>query len=57
MSHNYWAEAISIVIYIMNMTPTIAIDDVMPQESFTGKKLDLLHLKVFGNIAYVHVPD
>ena len=28
-----------------------------PEEKYAGKKPDLLHLKVFGCIAYVHVPD
>ena len=27
-----------------------------PKERFTSKKLDASHLKVFGCIAYVHVP-
>ena len=27
------------------------------EESFTGKKPDLSHLKVFGCLAYVHAPD
>jgi len=28
-----------------------------PEEKFIGKKPDVSHLKVFGCIAYVHVPD
>ena len=28
-----------------------------PEERFIGKKPDVSHLKVFGCIAYVHVPD
>jgi hypothetical protein len=28
-----------------------------PEEKFTGKKPDVSHLRVFGCIAYVHVPD
>ena len=42
----------------MNRTPTAAIHDAMPEERFTSKKSDdLSHFKVFGCIAYVHVPD
>ena len=55
--HTYWAEAVSTAVYIMNRTPTAAVHDVTPEEKFTGVKLDLSHLKVFGCIAYVHVPD
>jgi hypothetical protein len=28
-----------------------------PRDKFIGKKLYASHLKVFGYIAYVHVPD
>ncbi len=28
-----------------------------PKEKFIGKKPDVSHLRVFGCIAYVHVPD
>ena len=35
----------------------MAIHNVTPKEKCTGKKLDLSHIKVFGCIAYVHVPD
>ena len=55
--HTYWAEAVSIAVYIMNKTPTAAVHDVTPEEKFTSVKPDLSHLKVFGCIAYVHVPD
>ena len=41
----------------MNRTPTAAIHGMTPKEMFTGKKPDLSHLKVFGCLAYVHVPD
>ena len=41
----------------MNRTPTTAIHGMTPEEKFTGKKPDLSHLKVFGCLAYVHIPD
>jgi len=53
----FWAKAIAIIVYIMNQTPTIAVDGMTPEEKFTGKKPDVSHLKVFGCIAYVHVPE
>ena len=57
MPHCYWVEAVSTGVYIMNKTPTTVVHDVMPEEKFSGRKPDLTHLKVFGCIAYVHVPD
>ena len=56
MPHYYWIEAM-FAIYIMNRTPIATMHDVTLEEKFTGVKPDLSHLKVFGCIAYVHVPD
>ena len=44
-------------IYIMNWAPTIAVHDQTPKESFTGRKPDYSHLRVFGCICYVDIPD
>ncbi|MCO5589071.1 hypothetical protein L7F22_043036 [Adiantum nelumboides] len=41
----------------MNMTPTVVVHDMTPEEKFIGKKPDVLHFKVFGCTAYVHVPN
>jgi hypothetical protein len=41
----------------MNQTPIVAVHDMTLEEKFTGKKPYVLHLRVFGCIAYVHVPD
>ena len=57
MPHHYWAEVVNTAVYIMNRTPTAAVHDVTPEEKYSGKKPDLSHLKVFGCIAYVHIPD
>ena len=57
MSHCYCAKVVSTAVYIMNKTPTAAVHDVTPKEKFSSRKRDLSHLKVFGCIAYVHVPD
>jgi hypothetical protein len=53
----FWAEAVAVVVYIMNRTPTTAIHGMTPEEKFTCKKQDVSHFKVFGCIAYVHVHD
>jgi len=53
----FWAEAVIIVDYIMNRTPIATVHGMKPEKKFTGKKLDVSHFRVFGRIAYVHVPD
>jgi hypothetical protein len=57
MPHDYWAEAIATAVYIMNRTPTATMHGMTPKEKYNGRKLDLSHLKVFGCIEYVHVPN
>ena len=57
MPHFYWAEAINTAVYIMNRTLIVVVHNVTPEEKYTGTKPDLSHMKVFGCIAYVHVPD
>jgi hypothetical protein len=53
----FWAKMVAITTYIMNETPTAAIHGMTPKEKFTSKKPYVSHLKMFGCIAYVHVPD
>jgi transposase InsO family protein len=53
----FWAEAVATAVYIMNRTPTAVVHGMTPEEKFIGKKPDVSHFRVFGCIAYVHVPD
>jgi hypothetical protein len=53
----FWAEAVATAIYIMNQTSIIVVHGMTPKEKFIGKKPNVSHFKVFGCIAYVHVPD
>jgi hypothetical protein len=53
----FWVEVVAIAVYIMNRTPIAIVHGMTPEENFIGKKPDVSHLRVFGCIAYVHVPD
>ena len=50
----YRAKAIGIVVHLRNCTSTNG--GVTPHELYFGQKSNLGYLKVFGSIAYVHVP-
>ena len=52
-----WAEAVGIACYLVNKTPSSALDDKNPQEVCTSKEPSLTHLKVFGFEDYVHIPN
>jgi hypothetical protein len=51
----FWAEAMGIACYLVNISPSSTLDDKTPQEVWTGKEPSLTHLKVFGYDAYVQV--
>ena len=41
----------------MNRCTTSGVHEVTPHERYYGKKPDLSHTRIFGVIAYVHIPD
>ena len=54
----YWAEAVECATYTRNCTPTTAFKEKnTPFEVRYGKKPNISHLRVFGCMAYVHIPD
>jgi hypothetical protein len=53
----FWVEAVATTVYIMNQRLTSTIHGMTPKEKFTGKKPNVSHLKVFGCITYVHIPE
>jgi hypothetical protein len=49
----FWGEAVSIVIYVLNMCPMKSMDNMTPFEAWYGKKTVRHHLRTFGCIVYV----
>jgi hypothetical protein len=56
LEQEFWVEAVSTTCYLVNRSPSSALDDTTPHEVWSGKKPSLQHLRVFGCDAYVHVP-
>jgi len=56
LTQEFWAEAVKTARYVVNMSPSSALVDTTPNEVWSGKKLSMAHLKVFGCDAFVHVP-
>lgn len=52
----YWAEAVATAAYIQNRLPTSVLKQETPYERWCEKKPDLSHMKVFGCVAYAHIP-
>ena len=55
--NEYWGEAVVTAVYIMNQCPTKSVKNKVPQKAWTGMNHSVSHLKVFGCVAYAHVPD
>ena len=53
----FWAEAVACAVYLANRSPTRSVWGKTPQEAWSGRKPGIAHLRVFGSVAHVHVPD
>ncbi|KAK8934943.1 hypothetical protein KSP39_PZI014634 [Platanthera zijinensis] len=53
----YWAEAVQVAVYVLNRCPTKSVKFKTPFEAWCGRKPSVKHLRVFGCVAYAHIPD
>ena len=53
---NLWDEATRTTIYVQNRLSHNALRFKTPEEMYTGKKPEVIHLKIFGFLVYVHIP-
>src|SRR5258707_682749 len=53
----YWYDALEYTTLIHNVTPTRALNNLTPEEAWSGNKPNVSHLRVFGSRAFVHVPE
>ena len=54
---HYWAEATTTTVYLMNRCITLGIHNLTLEEVYFRKKPNLTHLKVFGCVCFVHIPQ
>lgn len=52
----FWAQAVSTLIYLLNRSPTKVVNGKTPYEAWSGRNPNVSPLKVFGSIAYAHIP-
>jgi hypothetical protein len=57
LSLKYWVKAINCANYIVNLTPTKALKNITPEESWTKIKPNVSRFHVFSSIAWAHIPD
>jgi len=57
LPNDYWAEAVHCEAYILNRCPTKAVMNRVLEEAWSETKQGVTHMKVFGCVAYAHIPD
>jgi hypothetical protein len=57
LSNRFWVEAVACSVYLLNRSPTTSLKMKVPQEAWSGTKLNVAHLRTFGCIVYAHIPS
>lgn len=53
----FWPEAVLWSVHLLNRSPTFAVQNMTPEEVWSGKKPSVDYFKTFGCIAYAHIPN
>ncbi|MCO5548104.1 hypothetical protein L7F22_001562 [Adiantum nelumboides] len=57
LPHKLWMEAVACAAHVLNRCPTRALNTITPYESWYDKKPTVNYLRVFGCLAYAHIPQ
>jgi len=52
---HFWADVVNTVMYLINRGPSVTLNCGIPEEAWTGKEVNLKHLRIFGCISFVHM--
>lgn len=53
---SYWAEACNMACHVINRSVCASLVNKTPEEVWTGRKVDVSHLRIFGTPVMVHIP-
>lgn len=56
LPRRYWSSAIRTYAYVRNKLPLSSNPDHIPEAVFLGRPIDYDHLRVFGCVAWCHIP-
>lgn len=56
LDRRFWAEALNTSIFIKNKSPSKAVRGTTPEEKWSGNKVNLSNLRIFGCAAYSMIP-
>ena len=57
LSKDYWAKAVACSVYILNRSPTSNAHGKVLKEKWSGLKVTVSHFRIFGCVAFAHVPE
>lgn len=52
-----WGEVVRHSVYVLNRLPTRALSGQTPYEAWTGSKPNVSHIRVFGCLKHMEIPD
>ena len=55
LSDGFWKHTVRTAVHVYNVTPISKAKFLTPKEMWSGSKLDISHLHIFGCAAYIHV--
>jgi hypothetical protein len=51
----FWADVVDTAVYLINRGPSSSLNGRIPEEEWTGKKVNYSFLKTFGCEAFFHI--
>ena len=51
----FWADVVDTVVYLINKGPLSSLDGGIPEEAWTGKKVNYSFLRTFSCEAFAHI--
>ncbi|MCO5587111.1 hypothetical protein L7F22_041058 [Adiantum nelumboides] len=57
LPHKLWMEAVACAAHVLNRCPTRALKTITPYESWYDRKPSVSYFRVFGCLAYAHIPQ
>lgn len=57
MPKRFWGDAVTCVVYLLNRAASKSVQGMTPQDAWSGQKPIVSHFRIFGSIAYSHIPD
>lgn len=53
----FWFRAVNLSIYILNRSSTFDVQNMTPEEAWSGKRPTAYYFKIFSCIAYAHISN